>query len=272
MNDTPRLVAPERRAAPSRCRGLDPAAALSRRLRRAAAGARQSQGVHRQRQVARRGARPRAVLRPARPRQDDARADRGARIGRRLPLDLRPGDRQGRRPRRHPHQSRGARRSLHRRDPPAQPGGRGNPLSGDGGFPARSRHRRGAGGALGQDRPVEFHAGRRHHPRRPAHHAAARPLRHSDPPELLHAGGTRIRSCGAAPASWASASPTTAPTRSPRRSRGTPRIAGRLLRRVRDFAVVDRPSASTREFADAALRCSMSTRAGSIRWTGAICR
>ena len=32
---------------------------------------------------------------------------------------------------------------------------------------------------------------------------------------------------------------TTAPTRSRSRARGTPRIAGRLLRRVRDFAVVD---------------------------------
>ena len=34
---------------------------------------------------ARRGARPRAVLRPAGPRQDHAGADRGARAGRRLP-------------------------------------------------------------------------------------------------------------------------------------------------------------------------------------------
>ena len=47
-----------------------------------------------------------------------------------------------------------ARRAVHRRDPPAQSGGRGNPLSGDGGFPARPHHRRGAGGALGEDRPV----------------------------------------------------------------------------------------------------------------------
>ena len=39
-----------------------------------------------------------------------------------------------------------------------------------------------------------------------------------------------------------------------RRSRGTPRIARRLLRRVRDFAVVDGATASTREVADKALR------------------
>ena len=39
-----------------------------------------------------------------------------------------------------------------------------------------------------------------------------------------------------------------------RRARGTPRIAGRLLRRVRDFAIVDGVEAVTREIADKALR------------------
>ena len=39
-----------------------------------------------------------------------------------------------------------------------------------------------------------------------------------------------------------------------RRSRGTPRIAGRLLRRVRDFAIVDGDVSVTREVADKALR------------------
>src|ERR671926_921611 len=38
-----------------------------------------------------------------------------------------------------------------------------------------------------------------------------------------------------------------------RRSRGTPRIAGRLLRRVRDFALVEEAGAVTREVADKAL-------------------
>ena len=38
-----------------------------------------------------------------------------------------------------------------------------------------------------------------------------------------------------------------------RRSRGTPRIAGRLLRRVRDFAVVDGVGSITRKLADHAL-------------------
>ena len=39
-----------------------------------------------------------------------------------------------------------------------------------------------------------------------------------------------------------------------RRARGTPRIAGRLLRRVRDFAIVDGDASITREVADRALR------------------
>jgi Holliday junction DNA helicase RuvB len=39
-----------------------------------------------------------------------------------------------------------------------------------------------------------------------------------------------------------------------RRSRGTPRIAGRLLRRVRDFAIVGGSPTVTREIADGALR------------------
>jgi Holliday junction DNA helicase RuvB len=39
-----------------------------------------------------------------------------------------------------------------------------------------------------------------------------------------------------------------------KRSRGTPRIAGRLLRRVRDFAIVDDNARVTREVADKALR------------------
>jgi Holliday junction DNA helicase RuvB len=38
-----------------------------------------------------------------------------------------------------------------------------------------------------------------------------------------------------------------------KRSRGTPRIAGRLLRRVRDFAIVEGSTAVTREIADRAL-------------------
>jgi Holliday junction DNA helicase RuvB len=39
-----------------------------------------------------------------------------------------------------------------------------------------------------------------------------------------------------------------------RRSRGTPRIAGRLLRRVRDFAIVEGAATVTRVLADSALK------------------
>jgi Holliday junction DNA helicase RuvB len=39
-----------------------------------------------------------------------------------------------------------------------------------------------------------------------------------------------------------------------RRSRGTPRIAGRLLRRVRDFAIVEEAEIVSRELADRSLR------------------
>ena len=39
-----------------------------------------------------------------------------------------------------------------------------------------------------------------------------------------------------------------------KRSRGTPRIAGRLLRRVRDFAVVEGARSVTRALADSALK------------------
>ncbi len=110
------------------------------------------------------------------PRQDDAGADHGARARRQFPLHLRPGDRQGRRSRRPAHQPRGSRRPLHRRGPPAESGRRGDPLSGNGGFPARPDHRRRPGGALGQDRPGAVHPGRRHHEAGPAHQTLARPL------------------------------------------------------------------------------------------------
>ena len=56
-----------------------------------------------------------------------------------------------------------------------------------------------------------------------------------------------------------------------RRSRGTPRIAGRLLRRVRDFAHAA-GSGHDRRRASPTRRCRgwRSTRSASTRWTGAI--
>ena len=118
------------------------AAAAARRIHRPGAGAQESRRLHRGGARAQGSARPRAVRRPARARQDHAGADRGARAWRQFPRHLGAGDRQGRRSRGAAHQSRRARRALHRRDSPAQSGGRGNPLSGHGGFSARPHHRR----------------------------------------------------------------------------------------------------------------------------------
>ena len=90
-----------------------------------------------------------------------------------------------------------------------------------------------------QDRPAAVHAGRRDHPRRPAHHAAARPLRHPDPARLLHASTSWSRSCARGARVLGIGMTEDGAHEIARRSRGTPRIAGRLLRRVRDFAIVD---------------------------------
>ena len=101
---------------------------------------------------------------------------------------------------------------------------------------ARPDDRRGAVGALGPDRPAQIHPGRRDHAAGADHDAAARPLRHSGPAQLLFGRGARAgraprrRGCSASPSTEDGAREVA------RRSRGTPRIAGRLLRRVRDFA------------------------------------
>ena len=97
------------------------------------------------------------------------------------------------------------------------------------------------------------HAGRRHHPRRPADHAAARPLRHSGAAQVLHAWRSWSSSSAAAPAMLGIGMTPEGANEIARRARGTPRIAGRLLRRVRDFALVDKADAIDRKVADRAL-------------------
>ena len=57
-----------------------------------------------------------------------------------------------------------------------------------------------------------------------------------------------------------------------RRSRGTPRIAGRLLRRVRDFAIVDGARRSPARSPTRRCGSSTSTRSASTRWTANISR
>ena len=120
-----------------------PAAADARRIHRPARGQGQPVGAAPGGQGQGRGGRPRPPVRPARPRQDDPRDDHRPRARGQRPLHLGPGDRAGRRPRRDPHVARRARRPVHRRDPPPQPRGRGDPLPGDGGLRARRDDRQG---------------------------------------------------------------------------------------------------------------------------------
>ena len=246
--------------------GFAPAAS-ARRVHRPGQGLLESQSVHRGGEGEARGARPCAVRGAAGSRQDDARADRGARARRQFPRHLRPGHRQGGRSRGAAHQSRRSRRAVHRRDPPAQSGGRGNPLSGDGGLPARPHHRRGSGGALGAHRSLALHADRRHHPHRPADHAAQGALRHSDQARILR----RRRARGDRAARRASAR-SAADGRGRARDRAAcPRHAARRgtaappRARLRERSRA--PARSMRRSPTARCRSSRSTRAGSMRST-----
>ncbi len=153
-------------------------------------------------------------------------------------LHVGPGDRAPGRSGRAAHQPRARRRAVHRRDPSPQPRRRGDPLSGDGGLPDRRDDRAGPVGALDQARPEAVHADRRDDARRPAHRAAAQPLRRQPAARLLpRRGAGRDRAAlGARSSTWRSSR--AAPSEIARRARGTPRIANRLLRRVRDFAQV----------------------------------
>ena len=93
------------------------------------------------------------------------------------------------------------------------------------------------------------HLHRRHHAGGAALGAAALALRHRAAAGVLHPRGPEGHPASARRkfSAWRLTSP--APWRSPRRCRGTPRIANRLLRRVRDYAQVrgagkiDKPTA-----------------------------
>ena len=168
------------------------------------------------------------------------------------------------------HQSRAARRPVHRRDSPSQSGDRRNSLSGDGGFPARPHHRRGAGGALGEDRSRPVHPDRRDDPRRAPHHAVARSVRHSDPAQFLHhrgaAGHRRAQRQGDRPR----------PCRR-RRERDRQALARHAAHRRAPAAGACAISpwskarrASPARSPTARSSCSTSTRSASTRWIGAI--
>ena len=125
-------------------------------------------------------------------------------------------------------------------------------LSGDGGFSARPDDRRRAGRAFGENRHCEIHPGRCHHPRGPAYNPLRDrfgiPIRlnfysEAELEQIVNRGarvlGISITADGA--------------NEIARRARGTPRIAGRLLRRVRDFAAVGNAPTIDRKVADTAL-------------------
>ena len=112
----------------------------------------------------------------------------------------------------------------------------------------------------------------RHDARRPADLAAARPLRHRAAPRVLQRRGPGAHRARARPASSTCRSMPDGARRIAQRSRGTPRIANRLLRRVRDYAQVrgrrphrrgaSRPRRST---------CWRSIRRASTRWIASCC-
>ncbi len=129
--------------------------------------------------------RPPPVRRAARTRQDHAGRHRRHRDGRPPARHVRAGVRARRRSRRDPHQARRRRRAVHRRDPSPVAGGRGDPVSGDGGLPDRHRRGQGTGGLEHPADDGAVHARRRHHPHRHDHGPAARPVRPRGAARLL---------------------------------------------------------------------------------------
>ena len=104
---------------------------------------------------------------------------------------------------------------LHRRDPPPEPGDRGDALSRDGGAPAPGRPRPGRRRAHRLAADPRLHADRRDHPRGPADRAASRPLRRRPPPRALRRARPQPDHRALRRASSASRSTPAASTRSP---------------------------------------------------------
>ena len=156
-------------------------------------------------------------------------------------------------PGRYPDQPGAERRALHRRDTPPLARGGGIPLLGHGGLPHRHHDRQGPVGTKHPDRPEPLHAGGGHYAQRPADGAPLRArfginlhLEYYDN-EVL--SGIVRRSAGIlnVPCSTKAAQEIAS------RSRGTPRIANALLRRVRDFAQVKGSGSIDTEIATYAL-------------------
>ena len=116
---------------------------------------------------------------------------------------------------------------------------RGVPLPGDGGLRDRHRHSaRAPARAAIRLADQALHARRRDDALRDDVAAAARPLRRRLPPRLLRRRRARADHPPLRRRSSASPSTSEGVAEIARRARGTPRVANRLLRRVRDYAEV----------------------------------
>ena len=168
-------------------------------------------------------------------------------------VDGRPGDRAGRRSGGDAHQPRGTRGAVHRRDPPHGAGHRGDPLSGDGGLRARHHDRPGPERAVGEGAGKPFtligattRAGMLTSPLR-ARFGIVQRLDFYTAADLEEIVRRSARILGVT-------LELDAARELAGRSRGTPRVANRLLRRVRDFAEVRADGVITLDVAHAALR------------------
>ena len=161
---------------------------------------------------------------------------------------------------------------LRRRDPPPAPGAGGDLLPGDGGRAAADHRRPGRRRPRGDAAAAAVHADRRDHPDRPADHAAARPLRDPAPARALRAPRIWRGSCCAPRGCSGSRSSPTGRDAIAARSRGTPRVANRLLKRVRDYAEVRHGGVDHRRGRRARRStCSRSTTRAWTGWTARSC-
>ena len=141
---------------------------------------------------------------------------------------------------------------------------------GDGGLPARHRDRQGPVGALDPPRAPALHPRRRHHPHRPDHRSAARPLRLHRPPRLLrrrrsrrHRRTRRAHPRRPARARWRARDRPALPRHAPHRQPAAEARA-RLRRGARRRQRHHRDRARSRS------SCSRSTSSGSTRSTAPI--
>ena len=139
------------------------------------------------------------------------------------------------------------RHSVHRRDPPPEPRAWRK-------FSIRRWRTmridiiigKGPVGRLHPARSAALHAHRRDDARRAALQPAARPLRRSAPAGAVYQGGAGADRHALGGAARHARSSRSGALEIASRSRGTPRIANRMLRRVRDFAQVSTTTASSR--------------------------